>query len=101
MGERVIWKFEIRPDAHEVVVPAGAEPLSVGVQCRRVVMWAAVDPDAPSQRLEYCVVMTGSSRVPDGLRFLGTVQLDNEWPRIVVHVYVAASPHPEPEDGSR
>ena len=78
-----IWKFEIKLDNHSIEMPKGARILSVGVQdhlSESIMIWAMVDPEAPSCRRVFAICRTGHSIFPQApvwqnkLSFLGTVQ---------------------------
>ena len=79
---KTIWKAEIEPnslkdDAYRIDIPArlGARAISVASNpAGRVFVWFEVDPAEPVAELSVWCVGTGFGRVPDGLRFLGTVQ---------------------------
>lgn len=76
----VIWKYPIG-DAGEatVVVPAGAEPLSVGLDpAGEVCVWLACDPEAERVERRFLVRDTGDmllgSVLETAARFVGTVK---------------------------
>jgi hypothetical protein len=47
MSDNTIWKFELEvTDLQEVVMPSGAEILSVGNQDGKLCLWAMVSPTA-------------------------------------------------------
>lgn len=87
---RKIWKSEIEPNStweseHRIKVPArvGSRAISVGIQNDRVVVWFEVDPQAAEAYLTLWCVGTGWGVVPDGKRFIGTVQHEGH----VWHLY--------------
>lgn len=93
-----IWKFPlpadlIDPDVPiEVSIPAGAEPLTVGVDpgLARLALWAAVDPEAPVEVRRFLVVGTGwpltASPFDVAARYVGTAVLGGYGVPLVFHV---------------
>ena len=77
--KRVIWKFILRPFDKEVVVPAGAQFLTVQMQGGFPVLWALVNPDQPKVRRKILLVGTGwtaDNWPPGGFPYIGTFQLE-------------------------
>jgi len=75
-----IFKYTIEAkDAQAVVMPEGAEILSVQVQggTGAICIWALVNPDPNIRRVERSILIVGTGNpVPDDPgKFLGTVQL--------------------------
>lgn len=61
----VIWKYELEIESRQVVMmPAGAEILSVQQQDDKLQMWAIVEPEAAKERRRFEVVGTGNT-MPD------------------------------------
>jgi hypothetical protein len=59
MSDNTIWKFELEvTDLQEVVMPSGAEILSVGNQDGKLCLWAMVSPTA-TQDIE--IIGTGNT----------------------------------------
>ena len=57
----VIWKFELRiTEVQEVLMPAGAELLSVADQHGNLCLWAMVDPSEHHQPRVIEIVGTGN-----------------------------------------
>lgn len=82
----VIWKYEFRVDVQEIVMPHGAEILSVANQDGRLQLWAMVNPDNFKQARVIEVLLTGEKIVEDKgkeRKFLGTVF----WESLVLHVF--------------
>lgn len=77
MGRRMIWKFQLKIQASQIVqMPAGAELLSVQDQLGLICLWALVRPDAVQvQRKIGC---QGTGHLCDSLScpstYIGTVQ---------------------------
>ena len=75
---RRIFKYpvEIR-DHFGLDLPRGARVLSVQVQRDEPMMWALVDPDAPSERAMFRVIGTGHpiDDPPETLDYVGTFQI--------------------------
>lgn len=68
---RTIFKYQI--EINSLLIPTGAEFLSVQMQHGEITSWWRVDPEAPTERIRFDVVGTGHLVQDDG-RFLGTVQ---------------------------
>lgn len=87
-----IWKYELDvTDDQYVPMPKGAKPLSVGVQGITPVMWAEVDPNAPTVKVHVRILATGE-QIPDteqqaAMQFVGTFQVGG----FVGHVYAGQS----------
>jgi hypothetical protein len=73
-SKAAIWKFELRPDLSEVTMPRGARPLHVACQGDAFMLWAQVDPDAPTAPRWFRVVGTGHPFDEDTVKaYVGTV----------------------------
>ncbi len=77
----VIWKYQLKNEARQVVMmPSGAEILSVQQQRGDLQLWAMVDPDLPKQKRVFEIFGTGTT-MPDlssegrVRRHLATVQV--------------------------
>lgn len=85
-----IWKFNLtdKDDDFVISIPHTHRILSVGEQDGHIVMWALVDPNAPTMKKQMTVVGTGwQGYVMDGIlskRFVGTVQMPDG---LVFHVF--------------
>jgi hypothetical protein len=76
---RIIWKFSLELSArHLVLMPRGAEILSVQMQGGSPVAWALVDPDA--QLTSRVILMNGTGwdvgTATKAKNHIGTVQAD-------------------------
>jgi hypothetical protein len=61
----VIWKYQLADEARQVVMmPSGAEILSVQQQHGDLQLWAMVDPDLPKQMRVFEIFGTGTT-MPD------------------------------------
>jgi hypothetical protein len=87
---KTIWKYVIECDSVldapfpiAVPAPAGAKPISVGIQDGKVCVWAEVDPASRPGNIRLWCVGTGFGAVPEGATFLGTVAQG----RFVWHLY--------------
>jgi hypothetical protein len=82
-----IWKWTLElTDEQVVMMPAGAEILSVGVQHEELRVWAKVDPGEVLGPRQFCMYGTGhpmQTELPQ--RFIGTVQMHGGC--LVLHVY--------------
>lgn len=85
-----IWKYRLRAtDDQQIMMPAGAQILSVGVQQERVQLWAMVDPMNPlAQNRRIVMVGTGHVVPPACGRFIGTVSLFEG--ALILHVFDAS-----------
>ena len=74
---QVIWKWSVVPESRfTLALPRGAKILDVQEQRGQPQLWALVDPTAPIERREFCVLPTGTEWESDEvLRYLGTFQL--------------------------
>ncbi len=80
-----VFKYPV-PITGRVVMPQGAEVLSVGVQDDEVFVGAIVQPQAPTESRYFVIAGTGHAILPEMLgRFLGTVMLRDG--AIVLHVW--------------
>lgn len=74
---KTIWKFPIRiTDTQTVLMPKGAQILSVGTQGNRLFLWAMVDSNAALESREIAIFGTGHP-LPDSelaAAFIGTTQ---------------------------
>ncbi|MDZ4250363.1 MAG: hypothetical protein U0990_09770 [Candidatus Nanopelagicales bacterium] len=87
--ERQVWKFAIDSPASAaaIVMPRGAEVLSVGVQHDVICLWALVDPNAPYEARSFRIAGTGHLILDaaETDRFLGTIQLAGG--NLIFHVW--------------
>ena len=85
MSARVIHKFNL---AHGMTLsmPADASVLSVVEQAGHVMLWAALDPDAPKVDRSFRIVGTGYPWPAhiDAAGFIGTIQARSG---LVIHVF--------------
>lgn len=91
---RRIFKYPLQiTDIQYVMMPKGAEILSVAVQNEIVCLWALVNPELQYVSREIRIVGTGNP-APDGnVRFIGTVlMLDGQ---LVWHVFEELKRHME------
>jgi len=77
----VIWKYQLEDEARQVIMmPSGAEILSVQQQHGDLQLWAMVDPYVPKQMRVFEIFGTGTT-MPDlssegrARRHLATVQV--------------------------
>lgn len=80
-----IWKFPLAldPGTEAIKLPAGAEVLTVQMQCGIPVLWARVDPEAEPADFAIECVFTGGRSHSAG-RYVGTVQVQG----LVYHYFV-------------
>jgi hypothetical protein len=72
MGNKQIWKFEIKEGS--IRMPIGAKILSVQSQRERGMIWALVDPNAEDEPRSFAVVGTGESFDETNMTYIGTYQ---------------------------
>lgn len=77
---RVVYKYPLSPWAGDILLPQGAEVLSVAAQQGEILLYAAVNPHAVSVSRQVVVVGTGMSIDIGGLRFIGTVNVPADLP---------------------
>lgn len=84
---KTIHKFELSTyhGWHEVEMPTGSVPLSVGFQGGRLFLWARVDDSRSKATKRFFTALTGAE-VPPWLRLIGRAQIDGP-PPFVVHVF--------------
>lgn len=73
-----VWKFPVStavPGVCTLDLPAKAEPLSFQEQGGSLVLWALVDPAAPTERRTFRLAWTGEEwEAPRWTDFIGTAQ---------------------------
>jgi hypothetical protein len=83
---KTIYKYDVPMlDTVTMMMPVGAEVLSVGVQDGRIYLWAVVETTAPAMSRVFYVCGTGNPLNVGNARFIGTVQMDY----FVWHVFEA------------
>lgn len=87
---RRIWKFSLRGgEDFFAEMPAGARVLSAGWQSREFVVWAVVDPAAPSKIRRFHVAGTGHP-FPEDVpvdRLINRVEIDSPNGVLIFHVF--------------
>lgn len=89
-----VWKFTIpldTPRRHYVLIPRGAEVISVGEQAGALAIWARI-PEGYTMQKEARAIVTAWTGEPfsgDYLKFIGTVQAAS---RLVWHVFEEIEP---------
>ncbi len=91
---KTIWKFPMEVvDRQDIAMPEGAEVLAVGVQGVKddiLVLWAKVDPNAPSVDRHFAIIGTGRPAPEDAdSRYIGTVQF--AYGLLVWHIFEQAT----------
>lgn len=85
---RRVYKYDVPPgNEFNLMLPEGAQPLTVQVQFHRPQLWALVDPEAPP--VEHCfrIVETGRELPPERCwTYLGTWQMLEG--RYVLHLFM-------------
>lgn len=71
---KTIWKFPlIFTDRQTLEIPLPATAIAVQLQRATPCLWAEVDPDGESVRVEIAMIGTGNL-LPEGLRYISTIQ---------------------------
>lgn len=71
---KTVWKEGLRPGENKVLVPKGAEFISVGWQDLQVVVWFYVpDTDVPNEP-RYLLWIGTSKPIEDEVKFIGSVK---------------------------
>lgn len=71
---KTIWKFPLKiTDRQKVKMPLPAQVLTVQIQAQEACLWAEVDPEGEKVLVEIAVIGTGN-RLPDGMRYISTIQ---------------------------
>ena len=92
MSIRMIYKYVLTGWVSDIEMPKSAGILSVGTQEGSIVVWAMVDPDAPTVTHRVSAVNTGE-RIPEGDpafdgAFVGTVTMVDPIARgMVWHIF--------------
>ena len=74
---KVIWKFPLNlTDIQDVLLPIGAQILSVAEQNGVICLWAVVDPEAEDGTRLIEIHGTGNDFGPGNRLFLGTVVMN-------------------------
>ncbi len=77
--EQKIFKYAIKHDEFEIMMPRGAQILTVQTQKTKAYMWALVDPKAELARRVFRLAVTGHTIDDDNgtasCRHIGTFQL--------------------------
>lgn len=85
MSEKTIFKFTLPvKDFVTLLMPKGAEIISVQIQGRSLCAWAIVDSVQPLEKRRFSIVGTGHAMPKGNLKFLGTVQIEAV---LVFHVF--------------
>lgn len=85
---RTIWKFTLEvTDQQTLLMPAGAQILSVQVQHGAPQLWAAVDSDSPLESRSFEIFGTGHWLPPRLGAFVGAFQISGG--TLVFHVFEA------------
>lgn len=85
MSGKTIFKFKFHvKDFVTMLMPKGAEIISVQIQDRSLCAWAIVDSVQPLEKRRFSIVGTGHSIPKGNLKFLGTVQIETV---LVFHVF--------------
>lgn len=81
-----IWKYIIGPGKDPILMPEGAEILTVQTQNENACIWALVDPGAPKTERYFDTYSTGYEIPCDmGIdrKYIGTFQMES----LVFHVF--------------
>ena len=87
-----VFKWKLPAASHfELTLPRGARLLTVQEQRGELMLWALVDPEAPTETRDFRIAGTGHLIDEDAntLRYVGTVQMSNG--SLVWHVFEIVS----------
>jgi hypothetical protein len=76
------YKFEIKDDYFDLMLPQGAEIISLGIQRLTPVMWAIIDDEAPQEMVRFRVAGTGHDLTEDCTKetYIGRIeQMGLQW----------------------
>lgn len=85
-----IYKYPllIIGEVQEVIMPDGANILSIKTQYNRPVIWALVDPDVEKVKRRFRVFPTGARiKSPETMKYMATVQSMVGMEEFVYHVF--------------
>lgn len=80
-----IYKFTLKPGAHDYEMSDGAELLHVANQHENVCLWAMVDNTKPISKRRIGVVPTGIDFDAENSKYVGTVSLQGG--NLIFHVF--------------
>ena len=78
-----IWKFPLGTSSAytiSIMIPKGANLLTVGIQQRVFMLWAEIDTSAPEVTRNFVIYATGEPLIPGGImreeKYVGTIIYD-------------------------
>ena len=80
-----IFKYPLSPRNTQTIEMHQGDILKVGTLRNVVFIWALVDPDLPTVKRSFAVVLTGRECKHAKAEYLGTVAVDNN--TVVLHVF--------------
>jgi hypothetical protein len=83
---KTIWKFEL-PKQGKILMPKGAEILTVQTQNEIPCIWAVVNPDADKEERTFVIYGTGFEFQLIDYKYIGTFQMHSHG--LVFHVFEA------------
>lgn len=86
-----VYKYQLQiTDSQTVMMPKGAEVLSVAAQGDSLSLWAKVNPDAPMEKRKFYVHGTGHKIGAEVAIYRGTAMMYGG--DLVLHVFEGALP---------
>lgn len=83
---KTIFKYELKSDACDVQMPAGADIVHVGEQRGNICLWAIVDLEANAVTRRFVTVGTGwEIERPESLKHLASIVMEGH--ALVWHVF--------------
>lgn len=83
---KAVYKYELSPGENVLVMPVGAEVLTVQLQRDRACLWAVVDTnETATEKRGFIIAGTGHQLPDDPLRYISTIQLYGG--SLVFHVF--------------
>lgn len=71
---KTVWKYSINSTHDTLSIPEGGEVLCIQNQRSDLCLWVLVDPTKPPTKRAFQIVGTGCKEVPDGAKYIGTIQ---------------------------
>lgn len=81
----VVWKYTLPEVENQIVMPIGAQVLTVAEQHNEICLWAKVNPEAEYETRTFQVIGTGHAELNGGETYLGSTQIRNG--NFVFHVF--------------
>ncbi len=88
---KTIWKYQLEVEKNQtLVMPEGAEILTVQLQYETACIWAVVDPEAKSVPRTFELIGTGHDFKLQNYLYIGTFQVDGG--NFIFHLFEVLKP---------